>query len=109
MNFEVESILETMVKTQVNKMVGEKDVNFNTIVKMALLQDIAKSNIDSDAILAKIKENNEMEKYLLEKEFFLTYDNAGNIIEIPNIPNDQTRQSENQPSTDSSSIVSKPE
>ena len=108
MNFEVESILETMVKTQVNKMVGEKDVNFNTIVKMALLQDVAKSNIDSDSILAKIKENNEMEKYLLEREFFLTYDNAGNIIEIPNI-NDQTGQSEKQPAADSSGVVSKPE
>ena len=32
-----------------------------------------------------MKKNNELEKYYIDKEYFMTYDNEGNLIPIVNI------------------------
>jgi hypothetical protein len=117
MNLPVESIVEQAVNRQVNSLVGDKDMNLNTIVKMSLLPEISENEYQS--ILAKIKSNNVVEQYYIEKEFDLTYDCAGNLVPVskPIVPsandkipvkciNEETTKSEEKPSTDSGSIVS---
>ena len=110
MNLPVESIVEQAVNRQVNSLVGDKDINLNTIVKMSLLPEISENEYQS--ILAKIKSNNVVEQYYIEKEFDLTYDCAGNLVPVSNdkIPvkciNEETTKSKEKSSTDSGSIVS---
>ena len=82
MNLPVESLLEQSVKRQVNSLVGDKDTNLNTIVKMSLLPEIDANEYQS--ILAKIKSNNALEQYYIEKEYDLTYDFAGNLVPVSN-------------------------
>ena len=103
MNLPVESIVEQAVTRQVNSLVGDKDMNLNTIVKMSLLPEINANEYQS--ILAKIKTNNVMEQYYIEKEYDLTYDCAGNLIPIKCI-NEETTKSQEKSSTDFGSIVS---
>jgi hypothetical protein len=109
MNLPVESLVEQAVNRQVNSLVGDKDMNLNTIVKMSLLPEISENEYQS--ILAKIKSNNVVEQYYIEKEFDLTYDCAGNLITLKDkIPvkciNEETTKSEEKSSTDSGSIIS---
>jgi hypothetical protein len=103
MNLPVESIVEQAVTRQVNSLVGDKDMNLNTIVKMSLLPEINANEYQS--ILAKIKTNNVMEQYYIEKEYDLTYDCAGNLIPVKCI-NEKTTKSQEKSSTDFGSIVS---
>jgi hypothetical protein len=103
MNLPVESIVEQAVNRQVNSLVGDKDMNLNTIVKMSLLPEISENEYQT--ILAKIKTNNVVEQYYIEKEYDLTYDCAGNIIPVKCI-NGETTESQEKPSTNSGSIVS---
>ena len=104
MNLPVESLVEQAVNKQVNKLVGNNDTNLNTIMKMSLLPEISENEYQS--ILAKIKSNNVMEQYYIEKEYDLTYDCAGNLIPVKCI-NEETTKSEEKPSTNSGSVVSK--
>ena len=103
MNLPVESLVEQAVNRQVNSLVGDKDMNLNTIVKMSLLPEISENEYQS--ILAKIKSNNVVEQYYIEKEYDLTYDCAGNLIPVKCI-NEETTTSKEKPSTDSGSVVS---
>ena len=103
MNLPVESLVEQAVNKQVNKLVGNNDTNLNTIVKMSLLPEIDANEYQS--ILAKIKSNNVMEQYYIEKEYDLTYDCAGNLIPVKCI-NEETTKGEEKPSTNSGSVVS---
>ena len=103
MNLPVESLVEQAVNKQVNKLVGNNDTNLNTIVKMSLLPEISENEYQS--ILAKIKSNNVMEQYYIEKEYDLTYDCAGNLIPVKCI-NEETTKGEEKPSTNSGSVVS---
>ena len=110
MNLPVESLVEQAVNKQVNKLVGNNDTNLNTIVKMPLLPEISENEYQS--ILAKIKSNNVMEQYYIEKEYDLTYDCAGNLVPVSTdkIPvkciNEETTKGEEKPSTNSGSVVS---
>ena len=118
MNLPVESLVEQAVNRQVNSLVGEKDINLNTIVKMSLLPEIDVNEYQS--ILAKIKSNNTLEQYYIEKEYDLTYDCAGNLVPVAElivplanekIPvkciNGETTESQEKPSTDIRGILPK--
>ena len=106
MNLPVESIVEQAVNRQVNGLVGDKDTNLNTIVKMSLLPNSEDS--DYQSILAKIKSNNLMEQHYIEKEYDLTYDCAGNLIPVKCI-NGETTESQEKPTTNIGSVVSQSE
>jgi len=85
-NFPVVSIVEQSVNNQVNALVGNKDINLNTIVKIAKINEI--KPIDNDKILNVLEEiavNNELEKQLIEKEYELTIDCCGNLIYVNGI------------------------
>ena len=111
MNLPVESLLEQAVNRQVNGLVGDKDTNLNTIVKMSLLPEIEANEYQS--ILAKIKSNNVVEQYYIEKEYDLTYDCAGNLVPVSNdkIPvkciNGETTESQEKSATDIGGILPK--
>jgi uncharacterized protein YlxP (DUF503 family) len=99
--FPVISPIEQAINKSVNALVGNNDVNFNTIVKMAMLNEI--KHIDSSemqSIIANIAANNEYEKYCIEQEYQLTIDCAGNIIPINDIDAEK-REVEN----DSKSVI----
>lgn len=84
MDFPVSSSIEQSVSKQVNALVGNNDVNLNTIVKMSVLNENG-GNIDNDLqkeVLAKIKQNNKMEHFWIEKDYELTMDSNGNIIPV---------------------------
>lgn len=113
MNLPVESIVEQAVNRQVNSLVGNKDTNLNTIVKMSLLPEVSENEYQS--ILAKIKSNNILEQYYIEKEYDLTYDCAGNLCEIlrnntkdiihVKCINGETTESQEKSTTDTGSIL----
>ena len=109
MNLPVESLLEQSVNRQVNNLVGDKDTNLNTIVKMSLLPEINANEYQS--ILANIKNNNTLEQYFIEKEYDLTYDCAGNLVltkdKIPvKCINEETTESEEKSTTNTGGIIS---
>jgi hypothetical protein len=85
-NFPITNIVEQAVGNQVNSLVGTKDTNLNTIVKMTLMNEIKplQDNVVND-IINNIKSNNEVEKYFIEMEYGLTYDLSGNSIPVNNV------------------------
>jgi len=90
-SFPVESVIERSVNSSVNSLVGNNDTNLKTIVKMSLMSDMNKLNpSDIETIIQKIHENNEVEKYYIEKEYELTYDLCGNIIPVGNLGSPST-------------------
>jgi len=109
MNLPVESLLEQSVNRQVNNLVGDRDTNLNTIVKMSLIPEINANEYQS--ILANIRNNNNMEQYFIEKEYELTYDCAGNLVPVEKdkIPikciNGETTESQEKSATNSRSIL----
>ena len=83
-SFPTTNPLEESINKQVNSIVGNNDVNLKTIVKMALVEEKC-NNLDSEyvkEVLNQMKENNKMETYLVDQEYSLTYDMAGNLIPI---------------------------
>lgn len=81
--FPVASVVEQSVNNQVNALVGNKDVNLNTIVKMSLLHELKPvPKEEMDDILSKIRANNELEHYYIQQEYGLTMDCGGNIISL---------------------------
>ena len=81
MNFPVESIVDQAVKNQTNALVGTKDTNLNTIVKMSLMSEMSLENIKE--VLIKIYDTNKAEDYWVRKEYELTLDLGGNIVSVP--------------------------
>ena len=64
-------------------MVGNNDINLNTIVKMSLLNEI--KPLDTTKILSIIEsiyDTNKMEDYFIKTEYELTVDSSGNVIYI---------------------------
>ena len=85
-NFPVVSVVEQSVNNQVNALVGNKDINLNTIVKMAKINE--SKPIDDNklyGVLGEIAINNELEKELIDKEYELTIDCCGNLIYVNGI------------------------
>ena len=109
MNLPVESLLEQAVNRQVNGLVGDKDMNLNTIVKMSLLPEIEVNEYQS--ILAKIKANNTLEQYYIEKEYDLTYDCAGNLVPVKDkiaikCINEETTEREKKSTANTGGVIS---
>ena len=82
MDFPVESLVDQAVKNQTNALVGTKDTNLNTIVKMSLMSEMSLENIKE--VLIKIYDTNKAEEYWVRKEYELTLDLGGNIVSVPN-------------------------
>ena len=100
MDFPVKDIVEQSIENNVNKLVGTHDVNLNTIVKMAMMEEV--ENLDKgkvDEVIAAIRKNNELEKYYIDKEYQMTYDNCGNLVYI---------NGETENKNDTSGVVSEP-
>ena len=79
--FPVESTIEKSIAQQVNSLVGNADINLNTIYKMSLLN--AQGFVDEDEmvqVLQKIRNANLKEHELIQQEYSLTYDSAGEIV-----------------------------
>ena len=67
MNLPVTDIIEQSISNKVNGMVGNNDINLNTIVKMSLLNDIKPLDTTKMiTILESIYDTNKMEDYLLK-------------------------------------------
>ena len=111
MDFPVSSVLEKSVNNQVNKLVGDKDVNLNTIVKMSLLNDGSKETIQQyNNILARMRSNNEKESAYIACEYSLTYGNDGNLVLVYSSNNiDDIYGQKEAIETDTGSIVSESE
>jgi len=85
MDFPVESIVDQAVKNQTNALVGTKDINLNTIIKMSIMSEMAHLEEDNiKEVLVKIYDANKAESYWIHKEYELTLDVAGNIVSLPN-------------------------
>lgn len=77
MEFQIADILRTNVNRQVDKLVGDKDTNLSSVIKMSLLNDY---NSDYNIYLDQMKNNNVVEKIFIDNEYQLTYDGSGNLI-----------------------------
>ena len=86
MDFPVTDILDQAVSKSVNSLVGNNDVNLNTLLKMATLNEmnpIEPGKVES--VITAIKRSNDMERYWYEKEMTMTLDISGNLVPIQNI------------------------
>ena len=109
MSYPVSDALEQAVNKQVNALVGNSDVNLNTIIKLSLMNEYKQVNSkEMQDILAQISSNNHVEKYYVEKEYEMTIDCGGNIININDIENDKQEEN-NKSEKDIRSIISEPE
>ena len=88
MEFPVTDILDQAVSKSVNSLVGNNDVNLNTLLKMATLNEMNPLEPEKiESWLTAIKRSNMMEHYWYEKEMSMTLDVAGNLVPIyENIP-----------------------
>jgi len=85
-NFPVVSVVEQSVNNQVNALVGNKDTNLNTIVKMSIINEIKPiDDYKIQSVLYEIISNNALEKELIEREYALTIDSCGNLIYVDGI------------------------
>ena len=79
--FPVSDIIDQSISNRVSGMLGNRNVNFNTIVKMSMLK------LDEyvvDNMLSSICKNNKMEHFFNNQEYELTIDNCGNLVYIEN-------------------------
>jgi len=96
MDYQVANPIEQAVTNQVNALVGNNDVNLNTIVKMSLMDEILPvDEATKFDILERMRANNAMERFFVEKEYSLTYDLSGNIVPINNIDDEPEKVEEN--------------
>ena len=109
MDFPISSVLEKSVSKQVNKIVGDKDTNLNTIVKMSLLNDGSEETLrDYNRLLDKMRSNNEKEQYYIAQEYELTYDCGGNLVPVNNVVDIYNGETEKR-KTDIGSVLLEPE
>ena len=81
MEFPVCDIIEQSVTKQVNAMVGNSDINLNTIVKMATLNEMRPLGDEKvREVIQSIHSNNKLESFWYDKELVLTLDSSGNIV-----------------------------
>jgi hypothetical protein len=84
--FPVQSTVEQSISQQVNGLVGSNDINLNTIYKMSLLNAQGCVDIsEMTEVLQKIREANLKEHELIQREYELTYDSAGEIVLVDDI------------------------
>ena len=83
MEFPVTDILDQAVSKSVNSLVGNNDVNLNTLLKMATLNEMNPLEPEKiESVLSAIKRSNVMEHYWYEKEMSMKLDVAGNLVHI---------------------------
>jgi len=83
MDFPVADILDQAVSKSVNSLVGNNDVNLNTLLKMATLNEMNPLEPEKvDSVITAIKRSNMMEHYWYEKEMSMTLDAGGNLVPI---------------------------
>ena len=83
MNLPVSDIIEQSISNKVNGMVGNNDINLNTIVKMSLLNEIKPLDTTKMlTVLESIYDTNKIEAYFNNNEYELTIDSSGNIIYV---------------------------
>ena len=88
MDFPVVDILDQAVSKSVNSLVGNNDVNLNTLLKMATLNEMNPLEPEKiENVLTSIKRSNMMEHYWYEKEMSMTLDTGGNLVSINPLPN----------------------
>ena len=69
MEFPVDDILDQAISKSVNSLVGNNDVNLNTLLKMATLNEMNPLEPEKiESVLSAIKRSNMMEHYWYEKE-----------------------------------------
>jgi hypothetical protein len=108
-NYPVQDILEQAINKQVNALVGNNDVNLNTIIKMSLMNEYKQVNSkEMEDILARISSNNQVEKYYVDKEYEMTIDCDGNIVPVNSISNAEKKPN-CEGEKDTGSIIPEPE
>jgi len=81
-----EGLVEQNVNHMMDKMFGDKDPALKTITKMNILNDGTDDSRESiEQVLTKMKKMNWFESKCIDEEMLLTYDSAGNIVELKNI------------------------
>ena len=80
-NYPVVNVVEQSVNNQVNSMLGNNDVNLKTIFKLSIMEELGQGldKEDLENVINKIKENNKLEAYYINKEYELSYDLSGNL------------------------------
>ena len=79
--YPVENIVEQSVNNQVNSLLGNNDVNLKTIFKLSIMEELGQvDKEDLENVINKIKQNNKTEAYYINKEYELSYDLSGNLI-----------------------------
>ena len=82
--YPVQSIVDQAVSKQTNALLGNNDINLNTIVKMSLMAELSQLEEENiKEVLVKIYDTNKAEHYWIHKEYELTYDMNGNMINVP--------------------------
>jgi predicted Zn-dependent peptidase len=80
-DYPVESVIDQSVNNQVNSMLGNNDVNLKTIFKLSIMEELGQvDKEDLENVINKIKQNNKAEAYYINKEYELSYDLSGNLI-----------------------------
>lgn len=89
---DIENPVEKAVCEKVDAIIGTEFKNFNASVKLALLKDMGvMDEYEVNAIVSKMKKNNELEAQYYDKEFELTHDSSGNIIPLYTIDDKQDK------------------
>ncbi len=79
--YPVVNVVEQSVNNQVNSMLGNNDVNLKTIFKLSIMEEFGQvDKADLENVINKIKENNKLEVYYINKEYKLSYDLSGNVV-----------------------------
>ncbi len=79
--YPVVNVVEQSVNNQVNSMLGNNDVNLKTILKLSIMEEFGQvDKEDLENVINKIKENNKLEAYYINKEYELSYDLSGNVV-----------------------------
>lgn len=85
MDFPVVDIVDQAVSKSVNALVGNNDVNLNTLLKMATLNEMNPLEPEKiESVLTAIKRSNMMEHYWYQKEMSMTLDTGGNLVPLIN-------------------------
>jgi len=99
--YPISNVIEQSIQNQVNGLVGNNDVNLNTIVKMSLMNEMSQENglslIGKDEIkkvLNQIVISNQVESYFIHNEYELTYDMFGNLISLAELDKVPLKKSE---------------
>jgi len=83
-NYPIVNMIEESIENEVSSLVGNNDVNLKTIIKIARIQDINPNakEMEFKNLISQMRENNILQKFLIEKEYECTFDKDGNIIPL---------------------------